>query len=114
MYHKRTLCLSLISSINLIKNLKFTIDRFDDNNIQFLDNTIDKNKIDLYQKPTNTGQYSATNSKVSWNYKISWTKSFYHRAETIYSSTKKFRSQIVKIKMFMSWNGTPSFTRNSD
>ena len=48
MYHKRTLCLSLISSINLIKNLKFTIDRFDDNNIQFLDNTIDKNKIDLY------------------------------------------------------------------
>ena len=29
-------------------NLKFTIDRFDDNNNHFLDIAIDKNKTDLY------------------------------------------------------------------
>ena len=29
------------------KNLKFTIDRFDDNSIHFLDIAIDKNKTDL-------------------------------------------------------------------
>ena len=29
-------------------NLKFTIDRFDDNNKHFLDIAIDKNKTDLY------------------------------------------------------------------
>ena len=29
------------------ENLKFTVDRFDDNNIRFLDNAIDKNKTDL-------------------------------------------------------------------
>ena len=37
------------------KNLKFKIDLFDDNNINFLDIVIDKNKTDLYYKPTHTG-----------------------------------------------------------
>ena len=40
------------------KNLKFTIDRFDDNNIYFLDIVINKNKTDLYYKPTHTDQYT--------------------------------------------------------
>ena len=34
------------------KNLKFTIDCFDDNNIHFLNKTV------LYYKPTHTGQYT--------------------------------------------------------
>ena len=37
------------------KNLKFTIDHLDDNNIHFLDIVIDKNKTDLYYKPTHNG-----------------------------------------------------------
>ena len=53
------------------KNLKFTIDRFDDNNIHFLDIAFDKNKTDLYYKPTHTGQYSDINSNVPWNYTFS-------------------------------------------
>ena len=40
------------------ENIKFLKDRFDDNNIHFLDITIDKNK------PTHTGQYSDINSNV--------------------------------------------------
>ena len=30
---------------------------------------IDKNKTDLYYKPTPTGQYSDISSNVPWNYK---------------------------------------------
>ena len=37
------------------KNLKFLIDHLDDNNIHFLDIVIDKNKTDLYYKPTHNG-----------------------------------------------------------
>ena len=92
------------------KNLRFTID---DNNINFLDITIDKNNIDLYYKPTHTGQYSEINSNVPWNYKISWIKSLYQRAEQICSSSEKFTLKINKIKIFVSWNGYPSFTHNS-
>ena len=95
------------------KNLKFTIDSFDDNNIDFLDTVMDKNKTDLYYKLTHTGQYSDINSNVPWNYKVSWTKSLYHRADKIFSSSEKLRFQINEIEMFMSWNGYPSFTRNS-
>ena len=40
------------------KNLKFTKHSFVDNNIHFLDIAIDKNKAELYYKPTHTGQYS--------------------------------------------------------
>ena len=47
------------------ENIKFLKDRFDDNNIHFLDITIDK------KKPTHTDQYSDINSNVPWNYKIS-------------------------------------------
>ena len=95
------------------KNLKFTIDRIDDNNIHFLGIIINKNKTDLYYKPTHTGQYSYINNSVPRNDIVSWIKSLYHRAEKMYSSSKKFRFQIRKIKMLMSWNGYPSFTRNS-
>ena len=89
------------------------VDCFDDNNIHFFDITIDKNKTDFYYNPTHTCQYFDINSNVPWNYKTSWIKSLYHRAEKICSSSEKFWFQINKIKMFMSWNGYPSFTRNS-
>ena len=52
---KKILRLSVIRSIHLEK-LKLTIDRFDDNNIYFLDITIHKNKTYLYYKPTHTVQ----------------------------------------------------------
>ena len=56
----------ILDKFNLFHKL-----RFDDNNIHFLDIAIDKNKTDLYYKPTHTGQYSDINSKVPWNYKVS-------------------------------------------
>ena len=92
------------------KNLKFTIDCFEKNNIHFLDIAIDKNKTDVYFKPTHTGQYSDIGSNVPWNYKISLIKSLYYRAEKICSSSEEFSFQINKMKMSVSWNGYPSFT----
>ena len=52
------------------RNLRFTIDRFDDNNIHFIDIAIDKNKTNLYCKTTHTGPYYDINSNVPWNYKF--------------------------------------------
>ena len=103
----------MISSIHYHKNLKFMIDRFDDNSILSLDIAIDKNKTDLYYKPIHIARCSDVNNNVRWNYTISWIKSLYHPAEKICSSSEKFRFQINKIKIFMSWNGYLSFTRNS-
>lgn len=37
------------------KNLKFKMAGFEDNNVHFLDRTIDKIDTDLYWKPTHTG-----------------------------------------------------------
>ena len=73
----------------------------------------DKSKTDLCYKLTHTGQYPDINSNVLWNYQVLWIKSFYCRAEIICSSSEKFRFQINNIKSFLSWNGYPSFTRNS-
>ena len=57
------------------RNLDFTVDEFDDELIHFLDLNVDVAKhgeIDIYSKPTNTGQYWHESSYVPWNYKISW------------------------------------------
>ena len=64
-------------------SLQFTIDRFDNGNVHFLDISIDKNNTDLYYKTTHTGQYSDLSSNSPWNYKTAWIKALYHRAKKI-------------------------------
>ena len=54
------------------------IDSFGNNNIHFLEITINKIKADVYYKATHNGQYSGINNNVPWNYKTSWIKYFYH------------------------------------
>ena len=87
------------------KNVKFTMDCFDDYNIYFLDIAIDKIDADLYYKATHTRQYSSFNSSLPRNYKISW--------HSITLVERKFKSQIDKIKLFMPWNVYPSYTRKT-
>ena len=94
------------------KNIQFTIDYFPDNHVHFLDITINKNKTDLYYKPTHTGQYSNITSNTPWNYKTAWIKALYHRAQKICSTNELFKEQIKKLKMFMSWNGYPDFSNS--
>ena len=89
------------------------MDRFDGNNVHFLDIAIDKIDTVLYYKPTHAGQYSSFNCSLLWNYTTTWIKSLYHRAKKICSSKEKFKCQIDKIRLFISWNGYPSYPSNS-
>ena len=94
------------------KNLKFTMDRFD-NNVHVLNIVIDKTDTDFHYMPTHTGQYSSFNNSLPWNFKTSCIKSLYHCAKKIYISKENFNCQIGKIKLFMLWNSYPSYTCNS-
>ena len=97
------------------RNLDFTVDEFDDGLIHFLDLSVDvakRGEIDIYSKPTNTGQYSHESSYVPWNYKISWARALYNRAKRLCSTTKLFKGQRNRISDILSWNGFSKVTRN--
>ena len=113
-----TLLLAKEEDINYIFNkfnsfhpsLQFTIDRFDNDKVHFLDISFDKNKTDLYYKPTHTGQYSDISSNTPW---AAWIKALYHRAKKVCTTKNQFNRQVDQIKLFMSWNGYLSYIRNS-
>ena len=66
------------------KNLRFTVDTFDDGNIHFLDIKILNNgETDIYIKDTNTGLYVQYHSYKHWNTKTAWVCSLYNRAQKI-------------------------------
>ena len=94
-------------------NLQFTIDRFSDGNIHFLDISVNENATDIFYKPTHTGQYCHYLSQTPWRLKTAWVKALYHRAKKICSSVAAFNNQLSKIKLFMAWNGYPSFIAKS-
>ena len=71
-------------------NLKFTIDKFTDNNVHFLDIKIDRNETDLFYKTTHTGQYIDFTSQTPWKLKTAWIKALYYRAKKICSSKRNF------------------------
>ena len=116
-----TLLLAKEEDINYIFNkfnsfhptLQFTMDCFDNGKVHFLDISIDKNKTDLYYKPTHTGQYSDISSSTPWNYKTAWIKALCHRTKKVCTTKEQFNRQVDQIKLFMSWNGYPSYVRNS-
>ena len=116
-----TLLLANEEDINYIFNkfnsfhpsLQFTIDRFDNGKVHFLDISTGKNKTDLNYKPTHTGQYSDISSSTLWNYKTAWLKALYHRAKKVCTTKDQFNRQVDQMKLFMSWNGYPSYVRNS-
>ena len=49
------------------KNLRFTVDKFDDVVPHFLDLELRDDPITLYTKPTNTGLYVNYNSNVEYH-----------------------------------------------
>ena len=74
---------------------------------------IDRNTIDLFYKDTHTGQYTNSNSFISWKLKTSWVKSLYSRASKICCSKRLLRNQIELIEEFMLWNDFPKYIRKS-
>ena len=66
------------------KNLRFSVDTFDDGNTHFLDIKILNNgETGIYIKDTNTGLYVQYHSYKHWNTKTAWVRSLYHRAQKI-------------------------------
>ena len=87
------------------KNLKFTVDTFQDGTVQFLDLEITDSCIDVFRKQTHTDQYTHFKSFEPWARKTTWIKSLFHRAVQICSDSTLLNKQIAQITKFMSWNG---------
>ena len=84
------------------KNIKFTMEKFDDGIVHFLDIKINRCETDLYCKSTHTGQYSDFSSQTPWRLKTSWINALHDRATKICSSNELLKHQINKIKTLMS------------
>ena len=95
------------------KNLKFTVDNFENGKIHFLDLEISDSGIDTFRKSTHTGQYTRFDSFEPWSRKTAWVRSLFHRAVNICSNLTFINKEISMISKFMSWNGFPANMRFS-
>ena len=96
------------------KNLKFTVDNFENGKINFLNLEISDSGIDIFRKSTHTGQYTRFDSFEPGKRKTAWVRSLFHRAVNICSnSLTVLNKQITMISKFMSVNGFPSNVRFS-
>ena len=103
----------VITSFNSFgKNLRFTVNTFDNGNIHFLDIRILNNgETDIFVKKNNTGLYVQCYSYKHWNTKTAWVRSLYHRAVKICSNQHLIITQVNYLKVVMSWNGYPHYIR---
>ena len=96
------------------KNIKFTADRFINEDVHILNIKIHhQNNTDIYYKDTHTGQYINYGSERPWKLKTSWIKALHHCAHKICSNKQALDKQISHIKTFMSWDGYPKRVRIS-
>ena len=89
--------------------MKFTVDKFDDGIVHYLDIKTVDNETDIYFKDTHTGQYMQFASYASRRIKTTWVKALFQRAVKICSTEQLLNQQIKKISLFMSWNGFPNY-----
>ena len=94
------------------KNLKFTVDTFDNVTPHFLDLEIAPDGLTIFRKDTNTGLYTNFDSYAPWSYKKAWLTNLVKRASKI-CSANKLPDEIKKIKLFASWNNFPQHITNS-
>ena len=91
--------------------LKLTVEKEQNNSLNFLDVLVEKDGIGLltsvYRKPTFTGQYIRWNSFSPKTRKVSLIKTLVHRALMICSKTK-LGSELDKIKQMLIENGYPA------
>ena len=104
-YVDDTLVLAKPSDIEHILNtfntfdsqIQFTVDKFPDNDIHFLDIQILQNGTTVYRKPTHTGQYQHYSSYTPWSRKISWIRALIHRAHKICSNDEHLKAELSNI-----------------
>jgi len=92
------------------KNLRFTYDKFENENPHFLDIEIATNGLKIYRKDTFTGHYTDFNSFVPWNFRVSWMRSLVYRTKKL-CDRANFKEGIEDIKKFAAWNGFPRYIR---
>ena len=90
------------------KNLKFTVDNFENGKIHFLDLEISDSGIDIFWTSTHTGQYTRFDSFKPWSRRTAWVRSLFHRIVNICSNFTFINKQISMISKFMSRNGFPA------
>ena len=89
------------------------VDTFDSGKVHFLDLEISQSGINIYRKPTHTGQYTHFDSFETWARKTPWIRSLFHRAVNICSNSAFLNQQILQISKFMAWNGFTAQIRSS-
>ena len=94
------------------KNLRFTVDMFQNKVPHFLDLELSPDGISIFRKDTNTGLYVNFTSFVPWTYCTLWIKTLVTRASRI-CAPNKLSSEINIIKRFASWNNFPKTVVNS-
>ena len=94
-------------------NLRFTVDKFENEDVHFLDlKIINNGEINIYVKDTNSGLYINYNSYEPWHIKTAWISVLYDRARKICSNDNLFHKQVAYIKKVMPWNSYPCYIRN--
>ena len=94
--------------------IQFTVDKFIDGNIHFLDLQIKNNNlIDIYRKDTFTGQYTGFDSFEPWNLKIGWIRSLVNRCSRLCTTDQSKNQQFSTINKLMSYNGFPQRIRRA-
>ena len=91
---------------NFDKNLKFTINIFENSVPHFLNTNICANGLGILHKHTQTVQYVHITSYTLWRWKTSWIRSLVIRAKKI-CSANCFNNKIQLIKRYPAWNGYP-------
>ena len=94
-------------------NLWFTVDKFENEDVHFLDLKIMNNgEINIYIKDTSGGLYINYNSYEPWHTKTAWIRALYEKALKICSNNSLFHKQVAHIKKEIYWNGYPHYVQN--
>ena len=93
------------------KNLKFTINTFQNSVPHFLDIEICLNGLGIYHKHIQAGQYVHITSYTLWRRKTSWFRSLVIRARKIFSANY-FNNKIQLIKRYAACHGYPQSVVN--
>ena len=94
-------------------NLQLPADKFENEDIHFLDlKIINNGEINIYVKDTYSSLCINYNSYEPWYRKTAWIRALYDRAHKICSNDNLFHKQVASIKKVMSWNGYPRYMWN--
>ena len=101
--------LSVLKKFNSFdKNLNFTVDKFENGKVHFLDLEISESGIDAFRKTTHTGQYTNFHSFEPWSRKTAWIKSLFRphgtnmQQHVFFKQTNFYHFQIHGMERFSS------------